>query len=163
MRLFFGIGLSFLVLFYTSCSILTGTTQAKTNINGSWVLKTIVVEGNKTQSAIMLNEADIKCFTGSIWSFNNTTGLGNYIIKQANGEGCPNLTRIIQFSIIENSGQLPMVQIVKLAADLKPISGENAYNFFVLSNTPNTLQLKNTFEINGTPITLTCNFEKIKL
>lgn len=163
MRLFFGIGLSFLILFYTSCSILTGTTQAKTNINGSWVLKTIVVEGNKTQSAIMLSEADIKCFTGSIWSFNNTTGLGNYIIKSTNGENCPNLTRIIQFCILENAGQLPIIQITKLSSDLKPLPGESASNFFVTNNSANTLQLKNTFERNGTAITYTCNYEKVRL
>ncbi len=87
------------VMLFVSCSTSKQAKTYRADLNGKWQLQTIKTEGItgdiKTQ---ILNEADISCFIGSSWNFNQNNSLGSYTIN-VNGGECASVKRDLRWSI----------------------------------------------------------------
>jgi hypothetical protein len=151
------------VMFFVSCS---SSKQAKTyiaDINGKWQLQTIKTEGItgeiKTQ---ILNEADISCFIGSSWNFNQNNSLGSYTIN-VNGGECAFVKRDVRWSIYEAPNEPKLFQFKKLDAKLNDIEEGNAgYRFTILELNDQNMRLRNDISFEGKAASIIYNFIKNK-
>jgi hypothetical protein len=156
-----GITLSmlFALFFFASCSVSKEARTFKNTIDGKWQLQTITTEGitGKVKAQI-LNEAELNCFIGSNWSFNQNNSLGTYSISQNAGE-CVAVTRTIRWSIYEAKDEPKLFQFKKLDNKLKPIEEGNAgYRFTILKLDAGTMQLRNDISFEGKPASFIYNF-----
>jgi hypothetical protein len=155
----FSLSAFFAVLFLVSCSTSKEARTFRSSINGKWQLQTVTTEGitGKVKAQI-LNEADLNCFIGSNWSFNQNNSLGSYTISQNAGE-CVAVTRNIRWSIYEAKDEPKLFQFKKLDDKLKPIEEGNAgYRFTILKLDNNAMQLRNDINFEGKPASLIYNF-----
>jgi hypothetical protein len=156
-----GITLSmlFALFFFASCSVSKEARTFKNTIDGKWQLQTITTEGitGKVKAQI-LNEAELNCFIGSNWSFNQNNSLGTYSISQNAGE-CVAVTRTIRWSIYEAKDEPKLFQFKKLDTKLKPIEEGNAgYRFTILKLDAGSMQLRNDISFEGKPASFIYNF-----
>lgn len=155
-------GLLVITLFFAACSTSKETRNYKATINGKWQLQTVVTEGiplaSQTKSQL-LNEADLSCFVGSSWTFNNKTNLGTYTINQNGGE-CVAVKRYVRWSFYESAGQPSLFQFKKVDDKYyKDIEeGNVGYRFTVLQLDNNTLKLKNDVTFEGRQASFIYNF-----
>lgn len=155
-------GLLAMTLFFAACGTSKQTRSYRQEINGKWQLQTVVTEGIPLASqtrAKLLNEADMSCFIGSSWTFNNKTNLGTYTINQNGGE-CVAVKRYVRWSFYESAGQPPLFQFKKVDDKYyKDIEEGNAgYRFTVLQLDNNTLKLKNDVTFEGRQASFIYNF-----
>ena len=157
----FILGLAVTVLFI-SCSASKEARNYSKQINGKWQLQTVVSEGIALASqtkAKLLNEADLNCFVGSSWTFNNNNSLGTYTINQNGGE-CVAVKRYVRWSFYESAGQPPLLQFKKVDDKYyKDIEeGHVGYRFTVLQLDNNTMKLRNDVTFEGKPASFIYNF-----
>ena len=149
--------LSILMLF--SCSMSKEARTTRNAIDGKWQLQTLTTEGiaGKIKTEI-LNEADLNCFVGSNWNFNQNNSLGTYVISQNAGE-CVAVTRNLRWSIYEAKDEPKLFQFKKLDDKLKPVDEGNAgYRFTILKLDNKTMQLRNDISFEGKPASIIYNF-----
>ena len=149
-------------LFLASCSSSKEARTYERDITGKWQLQTVVTEGIALASqtkAQLLNEADLKCFVGSAWTFNNKTNLGTYTISQNGGE-CVAVKRYVRWSIYEAAGQPKLLQFKKVDDKYyKDIDeGNSGYRFTILQVDNTTLKLKSDVTFEGKPASFIYNF-----
>lgn len=156
------LGLLAATLFFVSCSTSKETRSYRQTINGKWQLQTVVTEGiaiaSQTKSQL-LNEANLSCFVGSSWTFNNKTNLGTYTISQNGGE-CVAVKRYVRWSFYESAGQPPLFQFKKVDDKYyKDIEeGNVGYRFTVLQLDNSVLKLKNDVTFEGKQASFIYNF-----
>ncbi|MFT3982209.1 MAG: lipocalin family protein [Ferruginibacter sp.] len=162
-KLFYIFAIFSVVVTAVSCS---GSKEARTNrskVNGKWQLQTVVSEGIVLASqtkAELLNEADLKCFVGSSWSFNSLNSLGTYSINQNGGE-CAAVTRNIRWSIYEANGQPNILQFKKVDNKYKDIEeGNVGYRFTILQLDNTSMKLRSDVTFEGKPASFIYNFVK---
>ncbi len=151
----------FAVIILASCATSKEARSYKNDIDGKWQLQTVVTEGItgavKTQ---ILNEADIKCFVGSNWSFNQNNSLGTYTITQNAGE-CVAVKRNLRWSIYEAKDQPKLFQFKKLDDKLKEVDeGSAGYRFTILQLDKTKMQLRNDVMFEGKQASFIYNFVK---
>ncbi len=159
-----GITISFLIsiFFLASCSTSKEARSFRSSIDGKWQLQTLTTEGitGKVKTQV-LNEADLNCFVGSSWSFNQNNSLGSYAISQNAGE-CVAVTRNIRWSIYEAKDEPKLFQFKKLDDKYKPVEEGNAgYRFTIIKLDNNTMQLRNDISFEGKPASVIYNFVRI--
>jgi hypothetical protein len=150
------------VLFLSSCSTSKEARSYARQIDGKWQLQTVVTEGISLASqtkARLLNEADLKCFVGTAWTFNNKTNLGTYTITQNAGE-CASIKRYVRWSIYEAEGQPKLLQFKKVDDKYyKDIDeGNSGYRFTILQIDNNTMKLKSDVTFEGKEASFIYNF-----
>jgi len=149
-------------LFFVSCSTSKEARNYAKQIDGKWQLQTVVTEGiaiaNQTKTQL-LNEADLSCFVGSSWTFNNKTNLGTYTINQNGGE-CVAVKRYVRWSFYEAAGQPALFQFKKVDDKYyKDVEeGNSGYRFTVLQLDNTTLKLKSDVTFEGRPASFVYNF-----
>lgn len=157
------ISISVAILLFVSCSTSKQARTHRADINGKWQLQTIKTEGItgeiKTQ---ILNEADISCFIGSSWDFNQSNSLGSYTIN-VNGGECASVKRDLRWSIYEAPNEPKLFQFKKLDAKLKEIEEGNAgYRFTILELNDQIMRLRNDISFEGKAASIIYNFIKNK-
>lgn len=156
------LGIMLIALFFVSCSTSKEARTYARQIDGKWQLQTVVTEGIAIASqtkAQLLNEADLSCFVGSSWTFNNKTNLGTYTINQNAGE-CVAVKRYVRWSIYEAAGQPKLFQFKKVDDKYyKDIDEGNAgYRFTIVQLDNTTLKLKSDVTFEGKPASFVYNF-----
>lgn len=150
-----------LACIFVSCSMSKEAKGYRTKINGNWQLQTVVTEGIVLASqtkAELLNEADLQCFVGSSWNFENKTSLGSYTISQNGGE-CASLKRNIRWSIYEANGEPKLFQFKKVDNRYKVMEEGNAgYRFTILQLDNTTMKLRSDVTFEGKPASFIYNF-----
>ncbi len=156
------LGLFFILLFISSCSVSKEARSYKKTINGNWQLQTIVSEGITGQvKAQIFNEADFNCFVGSSWHFNDNNSLGTYTLSKNESE-CPSLKRDIRWSIYEAKDQPKLFQFKRLDSKLKEVDGNDAgFRFTIMKIDDNSMQLKSEIVFDGKPAAFIYNFVRI--
>ncbi len=146
-----------------SCSSSKQARAYRADVDGNWQLQTISTEGisGKIKTQI-LNEADMSCFIGSSWSFNQNNSLGSYTIN-VNGGECASVKRDIRWSIYEAPNEPKLFQFKKLDANLKEIEEGNAgYRFTILELNVQNMRLRNDITFEGKQASIIYNFIKTK-
>ncbi|RYY49255.1 MAG: hypothetical protein EOO06_07830 [Chitinophagaceae bacterium] len=150
--------------FLASCATSKEARTYRRQIDGKWQLQTVITEGITLASqtkALLLNEADLKCFVGSSWSFNDNNSLGSYSISQNAGE-CVAVKRDFRWSIYEAEGQPKLFQFKKVDAKYKPIEEGNAgYRFTIMQLDKTTMKLKSDVTFEGKQASFIYNFVRI--
>ena len=155
-------GVLVLAVIFTSCATSKETRNYAKQLDGKWQLQTVVTEGialaNQTK-AQLLNEADLSCFVGSAWTFNNKTNLGTYTITQNGGE-CVAVKRYVRWSFYEAAGQPSLFQFKKVDDKYyKDIDeGNSGYRFTVVQLDNSTLKLRSDVTFEGKPASFIYNF-----
>lgn len=149
----------FAVIVLASCSTSKEARTFRSSIDGKWQLQTVTTEGITGKvNTQLLNEADLNCFIGSNWSFNQNNSLGSYAISQNAGE-CVSISRNIRWSIYEAKDEPKLFQFKKLDDKLKPVEEGNAgYRFTIIKLDNNSMQLRNDINFEGKPASLIYNF-----
>lgn len=134
----------------------------KNLIDGKWQLQTVVSEGVTGQiKAELLNEANLECFVGSTWSFNQNNSLGTYSISKNAGE-CVAITRNIRWSVYEAANEPKLFQFKKVDEKYKDIDeGSAGYRFTILQLDKTTMQLRSDVEFEGKQASFIYNFAKL--
>lgn len=148
-----------IVLIMASCATSKEARNYKGKINGTWQLQTITTEGitGKVKAQI-LDEADLNCFVGSTWNFNQYTNKGYYSISQNGGE-CVAIKRNILWSVVEGSPSI--FQYKRIDDKYKAIDEAKAgFRFTVVSVESNSMQLRNDITFEGKPASFIYNFTK---
>lgn len=153
----------FAIILMTSCSTSKEARGYRADINGKWQLQTINTEGisGKIKTQI-LNEADLSCFVGSSWSFNQNNSLGSYTIN-VNGGECASVKRDLRWSIYEAPNEPKLFQFKKLDANLREIEeGSAGYRFTILELNAQNMRLRNDITFEGKQASIIYNFIKTK-
>jgi Lipocalin-like domain len=158
---------AFIVLHLVIISFLlascTTSKEARTNkktIDGNWQLQTIGTEGIMGKVKVQLfNEADLDCFIGSNWKFNDGNSLGTYSIAKNTNE-CVAVARNIRWSIYETKDEPTRLQFKRLNDKLKVIDDGNGFRFTIAQLDKNTMQLKSAITFENRPATVIYNFAR---
>jgi hypothetical protein len=145
----------------SSCATSKKARTYRTDINGNWQLQTINTEGisGKIKTQI-LNEADLNCFIGSSWRFNQNNSLGSYAIN-VNGGECVVVKRDLRWSVYEAPNEPQLFQFKKLDSKLKEIEeGTAGYRFTILELNSQNMRLRNDITFEGKPASIIYNFIK---
>lgn len=143
----------------------SGSKQAraiKSNVDGNWQLQTVETEGIAgTVKVQLFNEADMSCFVGSSWKFNQNNSLGSYNLSKNAGD-CFAIKRDFRWSIFEQSGMPSELQFKRLNEKLKEIDGNQAgYRLRVIQATNTNMQLKMDITFENRPAAILFNFVKM--
>lgn len=145
---------------FVACASSRQGRSKKKDIDGSWSLQSINTEGINTKfNAIVFNEADLNCFTGSTWVFNSHNSLGSYSIGNPSGK-CVVLKRNIRWSIYEPRDAPLLFQFKRLDDKYKPMDDNNGFRLSITMPDANTMQLKSAISFEGKPVNIVYNFVK---
>lgn len=152
----------FIILLAGSCSMSKEARSYRNQVNGNWQLQTVVSEGITGQVKVqLLNEAQLNCFVGSQWNFENKTSLGYYSISQNAGE-CVAVRRNIRWSIYEAKDEPKLFQFKKVDNKYKPIEeGQAGYRFTILDLQKNSMKLRSDVQFEGKTVSFIYNFVRI--
>lgn len=156
--------LSAICLSLLICLTACGPKIPQGNLRGhKWLFDKMVQEGgNIDGNTVVFEEAALNCFIGSTWTFGKD-GRGYYEIRATNGKSCTNIRR--DFYHLSTSGNPQTntpasIEITRLDNAGNRI-GTKKFLFYFTEITPNSAKLRNTFEINGQPVTATINLVKL--
>lgn len=149
-------------LLLSACSTSKQARSYRNMVNGQWQLQTVVSEGIRGQvKTELLNEADLSCFVGSTWMFNQNNSLGSYSINKNAGE-CAAVARNIRWSIYEAGSEPKLFQFKKLDSKYKEVDeGSAGYRFTILQLDKTTMQLRNDVSFEGKPVSFIYNFVRL--
>ena len=149
-----------IVFLLTSCTISKEARSYKNTIDGNWQLKTIATEGIMGNVKVQLfNEAELNCFIGSQWNFNDGNSLGKYSISKSVNE-CVEVVRNIRWSIFETKSEPKLLQFKRLNEKLKVIDDGNGFRFTIVQLDKNTMQLKSAITFENRPVSIIYNFAR---
>ena len=160
MRLLFSILAVSIML--ASCSTSKEAKKDRGFINGKWQLQTVSSEGIKgTIQTMLFDEAELSCFIGSTWTFNQNNSLGSYTFN-GTGSQCATLKRDIRWSIYESKGEEPLFQFKRLDSKLKNIDLDGGgYRFSIIQLDNTSMKLRSDVTFEGKPVAFIYNFIKI--
>ncbi len=143
-----------------SCTISKEARSYKSAIDGNWQLKTIATEGIMGKVKVQLfNEAELNCFIGSQWNFNDGNSLGKYSIAK-NANECVDVVRNIRWSIFDTKAEPKLLQFKRLNDKLKVIDDGNGFRFTIVQLDKNTMQLKSAITFENRPAAIIYNFAR---
>jgi hypothetical protein len=144
---------------FAACS---GSKELRTmqhDINGNWVLQTIVTEGasGKIKDKIF-NEADFGCFIGSEWNFaKNNTGSYTLVDKQ---KTCPEIKRNISWSFTEAKNIPVSFHFKRLDDKNNPMDTGDGFSLAITQLDKTAMKLKEDIMLDGHPASIIYNFVK---
>ncbi len=151
-----------IILLFASCSTSKEARDYRKNVNGNWLLQTVVSEGITGKVKVQLfNEADFNCFIGSTWNFNKDNSLGSYSLPQ-NANECAAVKKNIRWSVYEAKDQPQLLQFKRLDNKLKEIDeNSGGFRFTILKLDNSTMQLRSDLMFENKPAAFIFNFVKI--
>lgn len=149
-------------IMFAACSTSKEARSDRNVINGKWQLQTVTSEGIKGPiQTTLFDEAELSCFIGSTWSFNQNNSLGTYTFN-GTGTQCTSIKRDIRWSIYEAKGEEPLFQFKRLDSKLKNIDIDGGgYRFSILQLDNTTMKLRSDVTFEGKPVAFIYNFVKI--
>ena len=144
----------------SACSVSKEARSMKKDINGDWVLETIVTEGiTGVAKTTVFNEAEFPCFIGSEWNFISNNSMGSYTIVDPM-KGCPPVKRFIRWSVYEPKDAAKEFQFKRLD-DKKNAMDEGAGFRLTVAELDNSkMKLKSDITFAGHPAAIIYNFGK---
>ena len=165
MKKVFSIAALFAVVlaFYGCTATSKAARNARSIINGNWQLTSVEPDGITGQfKAEIFDEADVNCFIGTTWYFNNNNSLGSYTLNQNAGSDCKSLKRDIRWSVTATDDAFQNLQFKRLDQGLKEMDpGKGGYIFRIISLDEKNMKLKSDFSFEGKPASFIYSFVKI--
>jgi hypothetical protein len=159
-RVFIILSLIIISFLLTTCLASKEARTYKKTIDGNWQLQTVVTEGIMGKVKVQLfNEADLNCFPGSTWNFNDGNSLGTYNIAKNTNE-CTAVVRNIRWSIYETKGEPKLLQFKRLNDKLKVMDDGNGFRFTIIQLDKNAMQLKSAITFENRPAAVIYNFSR---
>ncbi|MFI5129285.1 MAG: DUF5004 domain-containing protein [Chitinophagales bacterium] len=144
----------------TACSASKEARTNKKTIDGNWQLQNVVTEGIMGKVKVQLfNEADLSCFAGSTWKFNDRNSLGTYSVTKNTNE-CGAVVRDIRWSIYETKNEPGLLQFKRLNDKLKEMDDGDGFRFTIVQLDKNTMQLKSAITFENRPAAVIYNFTR---
>ena len=141
-----------------SCGTSKTVRTSKKVIKGDWTLNSISYSKAGTYNVTLLNDASKACFEGSTWKFipNNNTGI--YTINDAS---CLTGERNFVFTIQEVNAETGLYDFLLKPTNEKGKSETNqGFRLSLTSLSDTIMQWEQTVNVEGTPFTITMNFNK---
>lgn len=143
-----------------SCSASKEARSMKKNINGDWVLQTIVTEGiTGVAKTKIFNEADFSCFIGSQWNFIANNSMGSYTLID-HGKGCPVLKRFIRWSIYEQKDLPGEFQFKRLDDKKNSMDNGDGYRLSIADLGKTNMKLRSDIVFDGHAGAIIYNFTR---
>lgn len=143
-----------------ACATSKQARSMRNDIDGKWVLQSSHIEGITGKlSAKVFNEADLACFTGSIWHLDAHNSLGTYSLVNPASQ-CPSLQRNIRWSLYEAKDAPIMFQFKRLDDKKKSMDDNNGFRCTLTMANENTMQLKSAIIVEGISGYIVYNFIK---
>ncbi|MBK8611304.1 MAG: hypothetical protein IPL84_15535 [Chitinophagaceae bacterium] len=143
-----------------ACSVSNEARGMKREINGSWVLQTIVTEGiTGIAKTTIFNEAEFGCFIGSEWNFINNNSMGSYELVDRS-IGCVPLTRLIRWTIYEPDGLDKEFQFKRLDDRKNAMDNGDGYRLKITQLENGNMKLRSELVFDGHPGAVIYNFVK---
>lgn len=141
-----------------SCSLTKENKLYRSTLNGTWKLTEVNYGGAEGKfSSVLFKDADAACFQGSTWTFNANNSVGSYTIAQ--GQDCVAGQRNFRWSVYEGSG-LQQLQFKFVDEKRKDINNYGfRLNIDYLGDA--TMKLRSNVNVEGEPINVIYQFEKI--
>lgn len=151
-----------IIILFASCSVSKQAKKDRQVVDGNWQLKSVTSEGIQgTVRAMLFNEADLSCFVGSNWNFNDHNSLGAYSIS-SNTATCPAIKRNIRWSIYEAGEEPRILQFKRLDDKYKEVDDNSAgFRFTILQLDNTNMQLRSDITFEGKPSAFIYNFVRI--
>lgn len=149
-----------LSLFVTACSLSRDNKSVRTSINGIWQLSKISYEGNQGRfESVIFNDVSDACFQGSEWSFRANNSNGSYNITQGD---CNPGQRFFIWSVVAGNNVGSYALQIK-PSDIKRNSTLNnaGYRLEITQLNGGSMTLKSRLQVDGEPITLVYEFQKL--
>jgi hypothetical protein len=148
-----------IAIFFSSCSGSKEMRQTKRNIDGAWTVQTVSVEGNSApMNLLVFNEANFKCFIGSVWTLSKKNS-GYYEIP-AYGKDCAAIKRYIYWSINQEKAALKEFHFKRLDENKKAIDNTDDYKMEISLLNENSMQLRFNTMVEGKAAVLVYNFTR---
>jgi len=146
--------------FLMSCSLSKTERQARSTIDGTWILNTVDYESTGNFTSTLFNDTSAKCFEGSKWFFRSNNSTGNYEILSAD---CATGTRNIRWAANEigkDSGnyEFTMKMVDEKNKDIQKNVG---YKMDLRYLDANTMTITETSQVDGEPIKIVMNFSRL--
>lgn len=147
-------------IFFSACSVTKEARSIKKDINGNWVLQTIVTEGiTGVVKTKIFNEAEFGCFIGSEWNFIANNSMGSYTIVDAYKE-CPSIKRFIRWSIYEPKDAAKEFQFKRLDDKKNAMDDGAGFRLTIAQLDNSQMKLKSEITFAGKPAVVIYNFVK---
>lgn len=143
-----------------ACSVSKEARKMNRNINGDWVLETMITDGETGNiKNKIFNEADFSCFIGSEWNFTSKNNMGSYAIidKQKN---CPVIKRLFSWTFSEAKEVPSVFLLTRLDDKNNPVDKEARFSFTITQLDKKQMKLKADIVFEGRPASIIYNFEK---
>lgn len=143
-----------------SCSLSRDNKSVRTSLNGTWQLSEISYEGNPGRfESVIFNDVSDACFKGSEWSFRANNSNGSYTIVPGD---CNPGQRFFIWSVAQGNNVGSYALQLK-PTDLKRNSTLNnaGYRLEITRLNGESMTLKSTLQVDGKPITLVYEFQKL--
>lgn len=144
----------------SSCSLSKTERDARSTIDGTWILNTVDYESTGTFTSTLFNDTSASCFEGSKWFFRSNNSTGTYEIVNAD---CPTGVRNIRWAANEigkDSGNYEF--IMKMVDEKnKDIQKNAGYRMDLRYLDANTMTITETSEVDGSPIKIVLNFSRL--
>ena len=145
---------------FSACSVSKEARSIKKEINGNWVLQTIVTEGiTGVVKTKIFNEADFGCFIGSDWNFIANNSMGSYTIVDAYKE-CPAVKRFIRWSIYEPKDAAKEFQFKRLDDKKNAMDDGAGFRLTIAQLDKSQMKLKSEITFAGKSAVIIYNFSR---
>lgn len=147
------------IILFVSCAESKAVVQSEKLMRGDWTITQVTVDGiNQSYvNAKVFDQADYNCYIGSQWHLVQNNNSGNYTL---NGSGdCPAETTNIKWFVTEKNGVTEFM-FKKVYQGEKPKNVADGYSMRVISNTGNSIIMKQDLLFEGKPIGINYTFVK---
>lgn len=151
------------ILCLTVCFLACGTSktvrQSKKTIKGDWSLTSVEYSAIGDLKITLLNDAKKACFENSTWQFIPNNNTGTYTLS---GMNCDTDQRYFSFTIDEVDEDTGLYNFLLKPTNEKGKSETNiGYRMDLTALSETTMQWEQVLTLDGKPITITMNFNKI--
>jgi len=156
-RIISALSICFITVLLFSCSS-THKVQG-VNLNGSWVLNTVNIEGVNNPSDYKItafDDVNANCLVGSVW-FLTQSGNATYTVQQT--DDCPGGARPIFWSVRDDNG-VKYFQFKRIDNGAKPKSVNEGYRLELTNVTNDGFTLREPTQIGNNNAYVVYNFTK---
>lgn len=148
------------IIILASCSVSKEARSIKKDMNGTWILQTVTVEGiTGVVKTRVFNEADLGCFIGSEWNFISNNSMGSYTLVDKS-KNCTPVKRLIRWSVYEPKDAAKEFQFKRLDDKKNAMDNGDGYRLTFTEQDGNHLKLRSDIVFDGHAGAIIYNFVK---
>ena len=142
-----------------SCGSSKTIRESRKVIKGDWVLNSVNSSAIGDLKITLLNDASKNCFENSTWQFIPNNNTGTYTLS---GADCIGETRYFVFTIAEIDEATGLYDFLLKPTNEKGKSDTNVgFRLSLTQLSETNMQWQQTTTLEGRPITITMNFNKL--